>query len=90
MSAPTPAGPAPQGRGLQPPPSADLPRPCWPAPTAATPASHDPHGLVDAELPLDRAPYEALVTAVQAKPRTTRTGMPYSASQAVNICRRVS
>ncbi|GGS12983.1 MULTISPECIES: restriction endonuclease [Streptomyces] len=27
---------------------------------------HDPHGLVDAELPLDRDPYEALVTAVLA------------------------
>ncbi|MEV5455219.1 DUF6415 family natural product biosynthesis protein [Streptomyces sp. NPDC052535] len=27
---------------------------------------HDPHGLVDAQLPLDRAPYEALVTAVLA------------------------
>lgn len=27
---------------------------------------HDPHGLVEAELPLDRAPYEALVTAVLA------------------------
>ncbi|WP_435599759.1 hypothetical protein [Streptomyces sp. C10-9-1] len=27
---------------------------------------HDHHGLVDAELPLDRAPYEALVTAVLA------------------------
>ncbi|MCX4428952.1 DUF6415 family natural product biosynthesis protein [Streptomyces mirabilis] len=27
---------------------------------------HDPHGLLDAELPLDRAPYEALVTAVLA------------------------
>lgn len=27
---------------------------------------HDPHGLVDADLPLDRAPYEALVTAVLA------------------------
>ena len=27
---------------------------------------HDPHGLVDAELPLDRAPHEALVTAVLA------------------------
>uniref|UniRef100_UPI002F9185A2 DUF6415 family natural product biosynthesis protein n=1 Tax=Streptomyces sp. NBC_01562 TaxID=2975879 RepID=UPI002F9185A2 len=27
---------------------------------------HDPHGLFDAELPLDRAPYEALVTAVLA------------------------
>jgi hypothetical protein len=27
---------------------------------------HDPHGLIDAELPLDRAPYEALVTAVLA------------------------
>lgn len=25
---------------------------------------HDPHGLIEAELPLDRAPYEALVTAV--------------------------
>ncbi|MEU3787440.1 DUF6415 family natural product biosynthesis protein [Streptomyces sp900129855] len=27
---------------------------------------HDPQGLLDAELPLDRAPYEALVTAVLA------------------------
>ncbi|OEJ21614.1 restriction endonuclease [Streptomyces agglomeratus] len=27
---------------------------------------HDPHGLAAAELPLDRAPYEALVTAVLA------------------------
>ncbi|MGW0932913.1 DUF6415 family natural product biosynthesis protein [Streptomyces sp. NPDC002644] len=27
---------------------------------------HDPHGLVGADLPLDRAPYEALVTAVLA------------------------
>lgn len=27
---------------------------------------HDPQGLVDAELPLDRAPYEALGTAVLA------------------------
>jgi len=27
---------------------------------------HDPHGLLDAELPLDRAPHEALVTAVLA------------------------
>lgn len=27
---------------------------------------HDPHGLVEAELPLDRAPHEALVTAVLA------------------------
>ncbi|MFE2473470.1 DUF6415 family natural product biosynthesis protein [Streptomyces mirabilis] len=27
---------------------------------------HDPHGLIEAELPLDRAPYEALVTAVLA------------------------
>ncbi|GHG78457.1 hypothetical protein GCM10018980_77170 [Streptomyces capoamus] len=27
---------------------------------------HDPHGLLDAELPLARAPYEALVTAVLA------------------------
>ncbi|MBK3569166.1 DUF6415 family natural product biosynthesis protein [Streptomyces sp. MBT62] len=27
---------------------------------------HDPHGLVDAELPLDRAPHEALVIAVLA------------------------
>ncbi|MER5996428.1 DUF6415 family natural product biosynthesis protein [Streptomyces viridosporus] len=30
------------------------------------PVLHDPHGLVDAQLPLDRAPYEALVTAVLA------------------------
>ncbi|MFB6991416.1 restriction endonuclease [Streptomyces sp. NPDC056178] len=27
---------------------------------------YDPHGLIEAELPLDRAPYEALVTAVLA------------------------
>ncbi|MFG3533209.1 DUF6415 family natural product biosynthesis protein [Streptomyces sp. NPDC047917] len=27
---------------------------------------HDPHGLIEAELPLDRAPHEALVTAVLA------------------------
>ncbi|MBT2379761.1 MULTISPECIES: DUF6415 family natural product biosynthesis protein [unclassified Streptomyces] len=27
---------------------------------------HDPHGLADADLPLERAPYEALVTAVLA------------------------
>ncbi|MER7982433.1 DUF6415 family natural product biosynthesis protein [Streptomyces sp. NPDC095817] len=27
---------------------------------------HDPQGLLDAELPLDRAPHEALVTAVLA------------------------
>ncbi|MFF8919498.1 restriction endonuclease [Streptomyces sp. NPDC015032] len=27
---------------------------------------HDPDGLIEAELPLDRAPYEALVTAVLA------------------------
>ncbi|KAF5998698.1 restriction endonuclease [Streptomyces sp. WAC00263] len=27
---------------------------------------YDPHGLADAELPLDRTPYEALVTAVLA------------------------
>ena len=27
---------------------------------------YDPHGLVEAQLPLDRAPYEALVTAVLA------------------------
>ncbi|MEV6124734.1 restriction endonuclease [Streptomyces sp. NPDC052077] len=27
---------------------------------------HDPEGLLDAELPLDRAPHEALVTAVLA------------------------
>lgn len=27
---------------------------------------HDPHGLFEAELPLDRAPHEALVTAVLA------------------------
>ncbi|MEU2133114.1 restriction endonuclease [Streptomyces sp. NPDC018352] len=27
---------------------------------------HDPHGLIEAELPLDRVPYEALVTAVRA------------------------
>ncbi|MEV0695918.1 restriction endonuclease [Streptomyces sp. NPDC050388] len=27
---------------------------------------HDPYGLIEAELPLDRAPYEALVTAVLA------------------------
>ncbi|WP_331720056.1 DUF6415 family natural product biosynthesis protein [Streptomyces sp. NBC_00147] len=27
---------------------------------------HDPEGLMDAELPLDRAPHEALVTAVLA------------------------
>ncbi|MFJ3540258.1 DUF6415 family natural product biosynthesis protein [Streptomyces sp. NPDC090109] len=27
---------------------------------------HDPHGLIEAQLPLDRAPYEALVTAVLA------------------------
>lgn len=27
---------------------------------------YDPHGLIEAERPLDRAPYEALVTAVLA------------------------
>jgi hypothetical protein len=27
---------------------------------------YDPHGLIEAELPLDRAPHEALVTAVLA------------------------
>ncbi|MFI6730551.1 DUF6415 family natural product biosynthesis protein [Streptomyces atratus] len=27
---------------------------------------YDPHGLIEAELPLNRAPYEALVTAVLA------------------------
>jgi hypothetical protein len=27
---------------------------------------HDPHGLIEADLPLDRAPHEALVTAVLA------------------------
>ncbi|MFD4955200.1 DUF6415 family natural product biosynthesis protein [Streptomyces sp. NPDC058451] len=27
---------------------------------------HDPHGLIEAELPLDRTPHEALVTAVLA------------------------
>ncbi|MFF3019762.1 restriction endonuclease [Streptomyces sp. NPDC057939] len=27
---------------------------------------HDPDGLIEAELPLDRAPHEALVTAVRA------------------------
>jgi hypothetical protein len=27
---------------------------------------HDPRGLIEAELPLDRAPHEALVTAVLA------------------------
>ncbi|MFI6125236.1 restriction endonuclease [Streptomyces sp. NPDC051064] len=27
---------------------------------------HDPHGLIEAQLPLDRAPYEVLVTAVLA------------------------
>ncbi|MFE2038896.1 DUF6415 family natural product biosynthesis protein [Streptomyces scopuliridis] len=27
---------------------------------------HDPHGLIEAELPLDRDPYEALVTTVLA------------------------
>lgn len=27
---------------------------------------YDPHGLMEAELPLDRAPYEALGTAVLA------------------------
>ncbi|MFF5860780.1 DUF6415 family natural product biosynthesis protein [Streptomyces sp. NPDC012751] len=27
---------------------------------------YDPHGLIEAELPLDRTPYEALVTAVLA------------------------
>ncbi|MFI8301290.1 DUF6415 family natural product biosynthesis protein [Streptomyces nigra] len=27
---------------------------------------HDPRGLIEAELPLDRAPYEALITAVLA------------------------
>ncbi|MEU0633457.1 restriction endonuclease [Streptomyces sp. NPDC005989] len=27
---------------------------------------YDPHGLIEAELPLDRVPYEALVTAVLA------------------------
>ncbi len=34
--------------------------------SAAHTVLHDPHGLLDAELPLDRAPYEALVTAVLA------------------------
>ncbi|MCX5103103.1 DUF6415 family natural product biosynthesis protein [Streptomyces sp. NBC_00053] len=27
---------------------------------------YDPHGLIEAELPLDRAPYEALITALLA------------------------
>ncbi|MFD5748983.1 DUF6415 family natural product biosynthesis protein [Streptomyces sp. NPDC127033] len=34
--------------------------------SGAGPVLHDPKGLMDAELPLDRAPHEALVTAILA------------------------
>ncbi|MFJ2478434.1 DUF6415 family natural product biosynthesis protein [Streptomyces sp. NPDC087659] len=38
---------------------------------------HDPHGLADADLPLDRAPYEALVTAVLAWKKPDLTPRDY-------------
>ncbi|MER5748066.1 restriction endonuclease [Streptomyces sp. NPDC002225] len=52
MSAPTPASSAPQPPSIQPP--------------ACHTVLHDPHGLIEADLPLDRAPHEALVTVVLA------------------------
>lgn len=39
---------------------------------------YDPYGLVDAELPLDRAPYEALVTAVLAWQNPNLTPRDYA------------
>lgn len=41
------------------------PGPTWPVSDTYT-VLHDSHDLLDAELPLDRASYEALVTAVLA------------------------
>jgi len=62
MSAPTSAGPAAQGNGLQPP---AFGRPSL-AMSDTYAVLYDPAGLIEAELPLDRAPHEALVTAVLA------------------------
>ncbi|MGA4946972.1 MULTISPECIES: restriction endonuclease [Streptomyces] len=38
---------------------------------------HDPHGLIEAQLPLDRAPYEALVTTALARTNPTLSVRDY-------------